>query len=182
MVDPPHVVPAQVVTYTIGYGRPAHAGRLREIERAASVRFRGIGMGAIADNEPTPASIIEDRATLRRLLVACDGTGGLAGFLIWSPKDGLAYIEEVSVDPAHAGHRLAGRMIDRLCADVRAHFDRVSLATFRDVPWNAPYYAKLGFVEAQTNLGPDHDETWRHQAVHLDMSRRLFMTRSTGAR
>jgi len=181
MVDPPYVVPAEIVAYTIEYGCPAHAGRLREIERAAGARFQDIGMGAIADNEPTPASILEDRAALRQLLIARDDKGGIAGFLIWSPKDGLAYIEEVSVDPAHAGHRLAARMIDRLCADIRARFDRVSLATFRDVPWNAPYYAKLGFAEAQTNLGPDHDETWRRQAMNLDMSRRLFMMRSTGA-
>ena len=177
MVDPPHVVPAEVVTYTIEYGRPAHAGRLREIERAAGVRFRDIGMGAIADNEPTPVSILEARAELRQLLVARHDDGGIAGFLIWSAKDGFAYIEEVSVDPSHAGHKLAAHMIDRLCTDVRGRFARVSLATFRDVPWNAPYYAKIGFAEMPFSPGPDHDETWRQQAVHLDMSRRLFMAR-----
>ena len=167
------------MTYTIELGSPAQAGRLREIERVAGARFREIGMGEIAGGEPTPAFILEDRAECRQLLLACDAHSAIAGFLIWSPKDGLAYIEEVSVDPAHAGHKLAARMIDRLCADVRGRFPRVSLATFRDVPWNAPYYAKLGFTEMQVSPGPDHDETWRRQAESLDMSRRLFMVRST---
>lgn len=178
MVDPPHVVPAEIVPYSIELGVPAQAGRLREIERAAGARFRDIGMQAIADSEPTAAFILGDRANHGRLLVARHDVGGIVGFLIWSPKDGLAHIEEISVDPAHAGHRLAARMIDRMCADVRADFARVSLATFRDVPWNAPYYAKLGFVEMQLSPGPDHDETWRRQAMHLDMSGRLFMVRS----
>jgi GNAT superfamily N-acetyltransferase len=178
-VDPPDDVPAEIVAYTIDVGSPADAGRLRQIERAAGARFRAIGMADIADNEPTPISILEDRAVRRQLLVARDATGAVAGFLIWSPKDGIAYIEEVSVDPVHAGHKLGARMIDRLCADIRTRFDRVSLATFRDVPWNAPYYAKLGFEEAHASPGPDHDENWRQQAAHLDMSRRLFMTRKT---
>jgi GNAT superfamily N-acetyltransferase len=180
MVDSPDVVPAEIVAYTIEPGCPTHAGRLREIERAAGIRFREIGMSSIADGEPTPQSILEDRALRHRLLVARDATDSIAGFLIWSPKDGIAYIEEVSVDPAHAGHKLAARMIDELCTQIRGTFDRVSLATFRDVPWNAPYYAKLGFAEQErTGLGPEHEETWRQQAVNLDMSRRLFMTRST---
>jgi ribosomal protein S18 acetylase RimI-like enzyme len=177
-VDPPHVVPAEIVTYTIELGSPAQAGRLREIERAAGARFRDIGMQEITEGEPTPATILEERAKHGQLFTARRNDGAIAGFLIWSPKDGLAYIEEISVDPAHAGHKLAARMIDRLCEDVRARFARVSLATFRDVPWNAPYYAKLGFTEMRQSPGPDHDETWRRQAEHLDMSRRLFMVRN----
>jgi hypothetical protein len=29
-----------------------------------------------------------------------------------------------------------------------AGFDRMSLTTYRDVPFNGPFYARLGFVEA----------------------------------
>ena len=27
-------------------------------------------------------------------------------------------------------------------------YDRLSLTTYRDLPWNGPFYARLGFVEA----------------------------------
>ena len=181
MVDSPDVVPAEIVTYTIELGSAADATRLRQIERAAGVRFREIGMGDIADGDPTPVDILEDRALNRRLLVVRDETGLAVGFLIWSPKDAAAYIEEVSVHPDHAGRKLAARLIDRLSDEVRGRFANVSLATFRDVPWNAPYYARLGFAECdRTALGPEHDEAWHHQAGHLDMSRRLFMCRPAG--
>lgn len=182
MVDPPDDVPAEIVTYTIGHGSAADSGRLRQIERAAGARFRDIGMGAIADDEPTPASILKDRAERCRLIVARHDDDSLVGFLIWSPKDGMAYIEEVSVHPDHAGHRLGARMIDRLEADLRGEFPALTLATFRDVAWNAPYYAKLGFKEiAGDRLGAAHAESWRRQAENgLDMTARLFMIRDIG--
>lgn len=165
--------------YRIERGAESHVARLREIERAAGARFRTIGMDDIAEGEPTPADILEDRAQGGRLYVALDEAATAAGFLIWSAKDGQAYIEEVSVHPEHAGHRLASRLIDRLGEEVRSRFAALTLATFRDVPWNAPYYAKLGFVELpRSEAGPEHQESWRRQAENgLDMTRRLFMIR-----
>jgi GNAT superfamily N-acetyltransferase len=165
--------------YRIELGRVANAARLREIERAAGERFRAVGMDDIADGEATPASILEARADRGRLYLAVDGEETIAGFLIWSAKDGLAYIEEVSVHPAHAGHRLAARMIDRLAADVRGRHAALTLATFRDVEWNAPYYAKLGFAElALGRVGPQHQVSWKQQSKNgLDVTRRLFMIR-----
>ena len=166
--------------YIIERAREAHAHELRAIERAGGARFELIGMPEVAKGEPTPATILEDRARNGQLYVAVAGNAALAGFLCWSPKDGMAYIEEISVHPDHAGHRLAAHLIDRLAADLRGQLALLSLSTFRDVPWNAPYYAKLGFVELPFgSAGPEHRESWRHQEkAGLDMSRRLFMTRA----
>ncbi len=167
------------MTYRIERGTSVQSQRLQAIERAAGARFRAVGMGDIADGEPTPTPILEDRADAGRLYVALDEAGAPVGFLIWSPKDGRAYVEEVSVHPDHAGHRLAARMIDRLADDVRGRHAALTLATFRDVAWNAPYYASLGFGElSREQVGPQHQSTWRQQAENgLDMSRRLFMVR-----
>jgi GNAT superfamily N-acetyltransferase len=168
-----------VTPYRIERGAPAHAPRLQAIERASGARFRDIGMADIAEHEPTPASLLEDRARSGSLYVALDAGAVPVGFLIWSPKDGFAYIEEVSVHPNHAGHRLAARLIDFLAEDVRGRFPAVTLTTFRDVAWNGPYYAKLGFKEfPRDQAGPEHAQSWRDQAEDgLDMSRRLFMSR-----
>jgi ribosomal protein S18 acetylase RimI-like enzyme len=172
-----------VTVYRIERGAPTQAPRLQQIELAAGTRFRDIGMADVAEGEPTPNAILEDRAAAGQLYVAVDDEGAIAGFLIWSEKDGLAYIEEVSVHPHHARHRLAARMIDRLADDIRNRLPALSLATFRDVPWNAPYYARLGFVELpQHKVGPQHAQSWGHQAANgLDMSRRIFMTRPVPA-
>lgn len=168
-----------MTAYRIALGRTADVPRLAEVERAAGRRFRAVGMDDIADGDVTPAAILEARAESGRLYVAVDGAEAIVGFLIWSAKDGLAYIEEVSVHPDHAGHRLAARMIDRLADDARGRYVAITLATFRDVAWNAPYYARLGFKEVPlVRLGPQHEVSWRQQAKNgLDMTRRLFMIR-----
>ena len=167
------------MTYRVEHGTRAQSRRLQAIELAAGARFRAVGMGDVADGEPTPTPILEDRADAGRLYVAVDEAGEPVGFLIWSPKDDRAYVEEVSVHPDHAGHRLAARMIDRLSHDVRGRHAALSLATFRDVAWNAPYYASIGFQELpRDQIGPQHAKAWRHQTENgSDMSRRLFMTR-----
>ncbi len=179
MVDSPDVVPAEIVAYRIERGLPAQAAQLQLVELAAGARFRDVGMADIADHEPTPKTIFEDRAAAGQLLVAHDDTCAIAGFLIWSAKDGMAYIEEVAVHTAHAGHRVGVQLIDRLAQDVRGRFPAITLTTFRDVPWNGPYYAKLGFKEfPRDQAGPGHAQSWQDQADDgLDMSRRLFMSR-----
>ncbi|MEQ1863211.1 MAG: GNAT family N-acetyltransferase [Micropepsaceae bacterium] len=169
--------------YGIERGTRAQSAQLQRIELAAGTRFRDVGMSDIADHEPTAASILEEHAAHGRLYVALAADQTVAGFLIWSPKDGMAYIEEVSVHPDHAGNRLAARLLDRLASDVRGRHAALSLATFRDIAWNAPYYASLGFVELpRGQVGPQHEESWQHQAEDgLDMSRRIFMIRPVAA-
>lgn len=168
------------MAYRVERGRASQAAQLQQIELVAGARFREIGMADVADHEPTPKAIFEDRAEVGQLLVACDDTGEIAGFLIWSPKDGMAYIEEVAVHTAHGGRRVGAQLIDRLAQDARGRFPAITLTTFRDVPWNGPYYAKLGFKEfPRDQAGPDHAQSWQDQAdVGLDMSRRLFMSRA----
>jgi GNAT superfamily N-acetyltransferase len=185
MVDPPHGHPPDKITremsrYSIERGQTSHVEFLQAIELAAGVRFRDVGMADIAAGDPTPNSILQNRAEEGRLFVALDRDGTPVGFLIWSQKDGRAYIEEVSVHTEHAGHKLAARMIDALANDVRGRVPLLSLTTFRDVPWNAPYYASLGFTELPSGqAGPEHELSWRHQTeAGLDMSRRLFMVRT----
>jgi GNAT superfamily N-acetyltransferase len=173
-----------VTLYSIERGLAEHVPALQDVERAAGARFRSVGMVDIAAADPTPQFILEERAALGRLLVAISPERAPASFLIWSPLDGRAYIEEVSVDPAHAGQRLGARLIAALEDDVRGRHAALSLTTFRDVPWNAPYYASLGFTELpRDQAGPGHEQSWRRQAeAGLDMTRRLFMTRAVAHR
>ena len=168
------------MAYRIERGRASQAAQLQQIELAAGARFRDVGMADIADHDPTSTAVFEDRAAAGQLLVAHDDAGAIAGFLIWSAKDGMAYIEEVAVHTVNAGHRVGVQLIDRLAQDARGRFPAITLSTFRDVPWNGPYYAKLGFEEfPYDQAGPDHAQSWQDQADNgLDMSRRLFMSRA----
>jgi N-acetylglutamate synthase-like GNAT family acetyltransferase len=86
--------------------------------------------------------------------VACDADDRPVGYLIWEPVDGALHIEQVSVHP-DAARRGLGRALLAYAAD-RAHEEdlaALTLTTFTEVPWNAPYYARLGFrTLAETEL------------------------------
>lgn len=53
----------------------------------------------------------------------------------------------------------------------------MTLTTFRDVPWNAPFYARAGFRElAAAELSPELAELVREEAARgLDPERRVVM-------
>ena len=166
--------------YLIRRGRTDEARHLQDVERAAGKLFIAVGMCDIAEAEPTSIAHFEARARQGRLLVAAtEEYDRPVGFLYWSNHDGCAYTEEVAVDPAHAGSRLGARLLDALASEAGRGIKMLTLATFRDVQWNAPYYARLGFVECDcAELGPGHEAEWRKQSDHgLDMTRRVFMRR-----
>ena len=59
------------------------------------------------------------------------------------------HIEEVSVHPDHGRRGLGRRLVEAALAGVQAAgHERLTLTTFRELPWNGPFYASLGFVEA----------------------------------
>jgi len=53
----------------------------------------------------------------------------------------------------------------------------ITLSTFRHVPWNAPYYARLGFVAVDEHEYDDGLRALRRheQAIGLDLARRVMM-------
>ncbi len=113
--------------------------RLREIERAAGRAFARLGMTEIAEDEP-PST-----ATLRRYRRA--GRAWVHGdpaqaYLIADVVDAALHIEQVSVHPDRAGRRIGRDLIEHVAARAGT---AVTLTTFADVPWNAPYYERLGF-------------------------------------
>lgn len=81
---------------------------------------------------------------------ATDAPGGVVGFAhVVLLEDGLdvrAHLEQVSVLPAH-GRRGTGAALVRAAAEEARWdgHDELTLCTYRDLPWNAPFYAGLGF-------------------------------------
>ncbi|MGZ6673473.1 MAG: GNAT family N-acetyltransferase, partial [Solirubrobacteraceae bacterium] len=59
--------------------------------------------------------------------------------------------------PAHARRRVGAALVEHLAALAAAEGrPALTLTTFRDVPWNAPYYERLGFrVVAPADQGPE---------------------------
>jgi GNAT superfamily N-acetyltransferase len=130
---------------------------LRSIERDASRAFAAIGMAEIAADEPLSVPELEAFRADGRAWVAVDWRQRPIAYLLSSIVDGCAHIEQVSVAPAHARRRLGAALIERIAETARAEGrPALTLTTFRDVPWNAPYYERLGFVAADpADQGPE---------------------------
>jgi GNAT superfamily N-acetyltransferase len=99
------------------------------------------------------------------------------GFAAAEATDGYAFLYELDVLPDHAGHKLGWSLVNAVESWARAKgLKGVTLGTFRDVPWNRPYYERMGFVEwPRARLTPGHEASWKAQERKLDMTKRLFM-------
>ncbi|MFD3332167.1 GNAT family N-acetyltransferase [Streptomyces sp. NPDC058700] len=119
---------------------------LQDIERAAGEPFRMLGMAAIADDDPLPLDVLEAYRHAGRAWVAVDAADRPVGYLLADTVDGSAHIEQVSVHPAVARRGVGRGLIEHLAATAGARgLAALTLTTFTEVPWNAPYYTRLGF-------------------------------------
>lgn len=152
---------------------------LREIERAAGEPFRALGMAPVADDEPPSLAQLTEFQRAGRALAAYEG-GRPVGYLLWQPVDGCTHVEQVSVHPEHARRGLGRALIDR--AELAAGPVALTLTTFAEVPWNAPYYARIGFrVLDECELGPGLRAVRTHEAeLGLDRWPRVCMRREAG--
>lgn len=161
---------------------PAELPRLQDVELAAGRAFLDVGMPEIAGDEPFPLEDLEAwRAAGRAWVVEADGA--VAGYVVVDLLDGHAHVEQVSVDPAF-GHRGLGRaLLDHVAAWARERGDaEVTLTTFREVPWNAPYYERCGYrILGDDERGPDLVARMAHEAdLGLDPAQRVAMSLPLG--
>lgn len=139
---------------------------LPALERAAGERFR---------DDPDLAWLAEGEviSAEQHLGYAERGLSWLAlanerpvGFLLAEAHPSSLFIVELSVDLAWQGKGIGRQLIARAADHARkVGLTSLTLTTFRDVPWNAPFYAKLGF-EYVTELTPALREKREEEAAH----------------
>ena len=72
----------------------------------------------------------------------------MAGFLVAQPFSRELHIWEMDVIPEYQGRGIGAGLVRAAQIDARnSGFRALTLTTFRDLPWNAPFYARLGFEE-----------------------------------
>ncbi|ATL31547.1 GNAT family N-acetyltransferase [Streptomyces formicae] len=166
--------------------RPVTAAELpllQDIERAAGEPFRALGMASIADDEPPAVEDLDRFRRAGRAWVAVDEEAGAPiAYLISEPVEDAdaEHIEQVSVHPRAARRGVGGALIEHTARHARAAGrSALTLTTFADVPWNAPYYARIGFRPlAPAELTPELRAIRAHEAeLGLDRWPRLCMRR-----
>jgi GNAT superfamily N-acetyltransferase len=119
---------------------------LQAVERSAARRFAGTHMAFAVDAPTSSPERLASALARGHLWVAVAG-GRVGGFLMAAPQGPDLFIEEVSVALAQQGRGLGTRLLQAAADAARdAGFAGLTLTTDRTLPWNAPYYARRGFV------------------------------------
>jgi len=134
--------------WSLRLARPADAELMPPIEAAAGQLFKQVeGLEEIAGNHTLPVPRLERYIRKGHCLIAHVGDIP-AGFLVNEPFSRELHIWEVDVHPDFQGRGLGAGLMRACIVDARnSGFRAVTLTTFRDVPWNAPFYERLGFEE-----------------------------------
>lgn len=170
--------PTQLPEPTIRPAAPDDFGALREIERAAGQLFAEIGMEEIAKDEPPSLDELRKYRDRGHAWVLADADDAPIGFALVDIVDGCAHIEQVSVHPRHHRQGYGRRLIDHIATWARDRaMPAVTLTTFVDVPWNAPYYERRGFrTLTDAELTPELAAVRAHEAANgLDPRTRVCM-------
>ncbi len=131
---------------------------MREIERRAGALFAAIGMSSVADDDPpTESQLINAIETGSAWVMENDVGDAVVAYLFAEQVDGATHIDQVSVLPEFAHRRIGQALLEEAARWALRHGSQaLTLTTFRDVPWNAPYYEGLGFgVLSADELGPE---------------------------
>jgi GNAT superfamily N-acetyltransferase len=168
--------------YTIALARPRDIPRLAAIELAAAALLEGHAPASVL-NETTSEADLRDAQADGRLWVALDGDEpvGFAHVEMLAPD--LPHLEEVDVHPRH-GRRGVGAALVRAACDwaARSGHPTLTLTTFRTLPFNMPFYAKLGFEEVSADaIVEEVDAVVRKEARRgLAIESRVVMAYRTG--
>ena len=127
---------------SIRHAEPTDLARLTLIEEAADRLFPE---GRIPEPETMPRAELE-RAHADGLLWVATSEDGPAGFAVCGVTDGLLHLYLLAVHPARGRRGIGTALVRTVLAEARARaLPGVTLTTFRDLPWNAPFYERLGF-------------------------------------
>ncbi|MFA1548145.1 GNAT family N-acetyltransferase [Actinomadura chokoriensis] len=127
--------------YEVRVARAGDLAGLAAIENSCEEMFKEIGIVF----PPGPTVVEQVIGKGAEIVVAGDPA---VGFAAAREVDGATHLEQISVRGDLVGRGIGGALLAEVVARAAAAGSPgVSLLTFRDVPWNGPWYARHGFAE-----------------------------------
>ena len=118
------------------------------IELDAAARFKEVGLNIDHLDACLPLATFQKALHHGHLWIA-EHQDELIAFLLAEVLQGHAFIKEVDVCCHKAGLGIGKQLIAHAGSYFSHGYPDLYLTTFLDVPWNAPYYTRLGFEALQ---------------------------------
>lgn len=132
--------------YFIRPARLDEGERLGEIEETAATIFADAGIFAEMHAECFPADELAKLIAQGQVWVACFDDDVAVGFVVVMTIEDGAHIDELDVMPDLGRRGIGAALLEHACEWAKVNgFPYATLSTYRDVPWNAPFYLKHGF-------------------------------------
>ena len=134
------------MTFCLRAARPSDAEYIEAIENAADALLRD----ALGATDWPPAEQGTTRLSAPGFtLVAVDDDHSPIGFVQVLDADGHAHLEQLSVLPRHGRRGIGRALVEAAMEEAQARgYSRITLRTYAEVPWNAPFYSGCGFSES----------------------------------
>jgi GNAT superfamily N-acetyltransferase len=131
--------------------RPARAADLKhiaDIEDSGGPLFEEAFGDLTGDVLLSPAPSGGERLDEPGFLLVVGPVGAPFGFAHVEVVDGFAHLGQVSVRPEQMRRGYGAALVRAAMREAfLLGYDRLSLTTYRDLPWNGPFYRALGFEE-----------------------------------
>ncbi|MEM7332395.1 MAG: GNAT family N-acetyltransferase [Chloroflexota bacterium] len=147
--------------------------RIKEIELAGNLIFPD---GRLPNPfETFPEEILRTRIENGRLLVV-QVDKEIAGFAVFDFVENDLFLEEISVHPDFGrrgiGRKLMNHLLDLAREQGRS---RITLTTFSDIKWNAPFYESMGFKLLKSGKRRDYISSHLQSEASTGMKNRIGM-------
>ena len=140
--------------YDIFPARPGDVAKLPALECRCARLFPPGHIPEHLLDETVSSEAFETARLENRLWIAAVNDEAV-GFALFATMDGLAILAELDVLPEYGRKGIGGALLARVIEHAReAGFAELYLTTFSDIPWNAPFYAKRGFIVADEDTLP----------------------------
>lgn len=156
----------QLVTARIRFATPADYAAVETIENAADRLL----IDWLLPEQWPPAPSGASRASEPGYVLVAEAidTGAVVGFVHVIESEKIAHLEQLSVLPEYSRRGCGRMLIDAAKEEARGgKHNRLTLRTYADIPWNAPFYSRAGFAEE----APSTD--FHRKLVHVEDSLEL---------
>jgi GNAT superfamily N-acetyltransferase len=163
--------------YSIAVARPRDIPHLAAIERAAATLLRGHAPASVLDGT-VDGSELRQAQNHGRLWVALMNDTPVGFAVVQMLAEDLPHLREIDVHPQHGRRGVGAALVRTVCEwSRRSGYAEITLTTFREVPWNMPFYSRLGFDEVPAHeLRPELEAILEEEALRgLDPRRRVLM-------